>query len=171
MREKGRGEATDETQWARNERRPRIDSRAATNERRFGSCLSPPSPTLKTHPPLAKNTHRQRREATNCCIMNRYALDGNVSESISFGIARMVMVIGIGFGPMIVGQFQCNTVVRPQKIMCFLCARCQRVFGSIEGQRSEKVQGELILRKIKRINDSETQILIKWHRHGWIFDP
>ena len=87
-----------------------------------------------------------------------HSLDGNVSKSILFFISSVISGKGIiGFGSVIVRQFQRDAFHAPQIIVGFLRPRCQTVgFSFLEG--GEEIQTEFVVGKIKLVNQSKSEL-------------
>jgi predicted Fe-S protein YdhL (DUF1289 family) len=102
-------------------------------------------------------------------VLCQYLLDSDMSKAILFCIARMIRKVTLAFRPMIVRQFQRCPFHGPQIVMGGLCTGCQRV-RFIGWQSRHEVERELILGKVKGINQRKAKLFIKGNTLGGIFD-
>ena len=86
-------------------------------------------------------------------------------ESILFLIARMVSrKAGVGLGSVVVGELEGDSFHGPQIIVGFLGTGREGVgFSFLE--RGQKIQRELVLGKIKLVNQGKAEVFgIEWQR-------
>jgi len=99
----------------------------------------------------------RHRTIVNATVTNTaHLLDCNVPEPVLFLVAGVVRLRFVVFGAVVVGEFERHPLHRPKAIVRGLRTGLQCVLFSLR-QRRHKVQAELVLREVERIDQGKSQ--------------